>query len=79
MYSPSTYVLVTIWITTSILILFWIMACGVVAQRGEKQGNTFWKICLLSLFLTPLTGLVFVLAARSNRTSQALPQTVSRS
>jgi hypothetical protein len=79
MHSASTFVLATFWIITAILILFWIMACGVVAQWGEKQGNVFWRVCLLSFFLTPLTGLAFVLAARSNRSSHALPQTVSRS
>ena len=78
MHSASIFLITTIWITTGILLLFWIMACGAVAQWGEKQGNRFWKVCLLSLFLSPLTGWVFVLAARSNRASQALPQTISR-
>jgi hypothetical protein len=54
------------------------MPCALLANRGEKQGLSFSMIFLLSFFLTPIAGLVFLSAARSNRTTQVLRETASR-
>jgi hypothetical protein len=75
----STLVLASFWIMTGILILVWSMPCAVLANRGEKQGFKFMTIFLISFFLTPIAGLVFLSAGRSNRTSRALSETISRS
>jgi hypothetical protein len=79
MNSASTFVLASFWIMVGILVLLWSMPCAVLANRGEKQGIGFLKIFLISFFLTPIAGLVLLFAARSNRTSRVLSQTVSRS
>jgi hypothetical protein len=79
MNSASTFVLASMWVMMGIFVLLWSMPCAVLAHRGEKQGFGFSTIFLISFFLTPIAGLVFLAAARSNRTSRVLSQTVSRS
>jgi hypothetical protein len=78
MHSASTLVLVSFWIMAGILVLLWSMPCALLANRGEKQGFSFSTIFLVSFFLTPIAGLVFLFAARSNRTSQVPRETASR-
>jgi hypothetical protein len=74
----STLMLVSFWIAAGILMLLWSMPCALLANRGEKQGLSFSMIFLLSFILTPIAGLVFLSAARSNRTTQVLRETASR-
>jgi hypothetical protein len=79
MHSASTYLLVSFWIIAGILLLLWGMPCAILANRGEKQGLRFLTIFLISFFLSPIAGLLFLSAARSNRTARVLSETVSRS
>jgi hypothetical protein len=79
MNSASTLVLVSFWIMAGILVLLWSMPCALLANRGEKQGLSFWTIFLVSFFLTPIAGLVFLFGVRPNRTSHVLRETASRS
>jgi len=44
----------------------------------EKEGITFWKGFLVSLFLSPLTGLIMIFIARILRPGRPLAHTVSR-
>jgi hypothetical protein len=71
--------LASFWIMAGILVLLWSMPCAVLANRGEKQGFKFLTVFLISFFLSPIAGLVFLSAARSNRTSRVLSETISRS
>jgi len=50
----------------------------VTAQWGEKEGLAFWKTFTLSFLLSPLAGLLLVLAFRSPRTGRSLAETASR-
>jgi len=67
------------WIMAGILLLLWGMPRAVLANRGEKQGFRFSTIFLNSFFLSPNAGLLFLSAARSNRTTRVLSETVSHS
>lgn len=79
MHSASTFVLASFWIMAGILLLLWGMPCAVLANRGQKQGFRFLTIFLISFFLSPIAGLLFLSAARSNRTTRVLNETVGRS
>jgi len=79
MHSASSIMLASFWIMVGILLLLWGMPCAVLANRGEKQGFKFWAIFLISFFLSPIAGLLFLSAARSNRIARLLSETVSRS
>jgi hypothetical protein len=79
MHSASTFVLASFWVVAGILVLLWSMPCAVLAHRGEKQGLGFSRIFLVSFFLTPIAGLVFLFVRRSHRGNRVLSQTVSRS
>jgi hypothetical protein len=71
-----------VWILGCLLLatagLVWIMLCGVTAQWGEKEGLGFWKTFTLSFLLSPLAGLLVVVAFRSPRTGRSLAETASR-
>lgn len=78
MLSPSTYLLTAFWIVAGIMALLWTIPCGALATWGERQGIAFRKIFIISIFLSPLAGLIFVWIARPARANGALAQTASR-
>jgi hypothetical protein len=71
-----------VWILGCLLLataaLVWIMICGVTAHWGEKEGLGFWKTFTLSFLLSPLAGLLVVLAFKPPRTGRSLAETASR-
>jgi len=79
MHSPSNILLTAVWIVVGTMALLWTFPCGAVANWGEKQGISFRKTFLVSIFLSPLAGLVFVWISRPTRTDSPLAQTASRS
>jgi len=78
MFSPSDYLLTVFWIMAGIMALLWTIPCGAIATWGEKQGIAFRKIFVISIFLSPLAGLIFVWISRPARANAALAQTASR-
>jgi len=78
MHSPSNILLTAVWIIVGILALLWTIPCGAVANWGEKQGISFQKTFLVSIFLSPLAGLILIWISRPTRTDSALAQTPSR-
>jgi hypothetical protein len=78
MFSPSSYLFTAFWIVLGIVALLWTIPCGAVADWGRKQGISFRTAFLVSIFLTPLAGIVFVLLARPARANASLAQTAGR-
>jgi hypothetical protein len=78
MHSPSAYLLTAFWIVVGIMALLWTIPCGAIATWGEKQGVSFRKVFTISIFLSPLAGVIFVWIARPARVNAALAQTASR-
>jgi hypothetical protein len=62
----------------AIIGLLWAMACGVVANKMEKEGIAFWRGLLTCLLLSPLAGAAVVVLARLSRPSRRFVETVSR-
>jgi hypothetical protein len=62
--SPSTYIAAAVWIALGIGVVLWSTLCGATAHWGEKQGVEFRKTVLISFFLTPIAGLIYVLSSR---------------
>lgn len=46
-----------------ILILFYVLLCNVIAFFGRRYRLGYWGYFFLSLFLTPLAGLIALIAA----------------
>jgi hypothetical protein len=61
-----------VWFLLGILLLSWAMLSAATAQWGEKHGAEFRKTILISFFLTPIAGLIYVLASRPAPTRRAL-------
>ena len=72
MFTPSTFSAGAVWVSLGIAVLLWSTLCGVTAHWGEKQGVEFRKTILISLFLTPVAGLIYVRSSRSSQTRRAL-------
>ncbi|HSY59583.1 MAG TPA: hypothetical protein VK795_08485 [Terriglobales bacterium] len=76
MHTSSTLAWAAIFTLQGIMGLAWSLPCGVLAIKGEKAGIGFWKTFLVSFFMTPIAGMLLILATRANRTA---PQTVNHS
>jgi hypothetical protein len=74
MHTSSTLAWAAIFTLQGIMGLAWSLPCGVLAIKGEKAGIGFWKTFLVSFFMTPIAGMLLILATRANRTA---PQTVN--
>jgi len=72
MVTPSTFMAGAVWVSFGVAVLLWTTLCGVTAQWGEKQGVEFRKTILISFFLTPIAGLIYVLSRRPAHTRRAL-------
>jgi hypothetical protein len=72
MFTPSTFITGAVWVSVGIAVLLWAALCGVTAHWGERRGVEFRKTILISFFLTPIAGLIYVLSRRSAHTRQAL-------
>jgi len=78
MFSSSSYLLTAFWLMLGIVALLWTIPCGAVAGWGVKRGISFRTTFLVSIFLSPLAGIIFVWIARPAPANAALTQTVSR-
>jgi hypothetical protein len=74
----SLFVWMAGWFVLGIAALAWAMLCGVVAHWGEKEGLAFWWTFALCILLTPLAGVLLVLAFKPPRTGRSLAETASR-
>lgn len=45
----------------------WLIFCIVIGYWNRQRGNSFWVGFLISLFLTPIVGAIFVLATSKNQ------------
>jgi hypothetical protein len=79
MYTPYSLALTTILLAEAVAVLLWAMPCAIVAMKGEEEGTRFWQTFLMSFFLTPLAGMVLVLAVRSARHRGPVSENVRRS
>jgi len=79
MVSASSYLFTAFWILAGTTALLWTIPCGAVASWGEKQGINFQKLFLVSIFLTPLAGVILVWIARPTRADATLTRTAGRS
>lgn len=61
-----------VWVSLGIAALLWTTLCAATANWGEKQGAEFRKTILISLFLTPIAGLIYARSSRSAQTRRAL-------
>lgn len=79
MVAQQHFVPLAAWLVLGIFGLLWVMACGVTANKMEKEGIAFWRGFFACLLLTPLIGLAAILIARVTRPSQRLAaETISR-
>ena len=55
-----------------ILILFWLLLCGVVAYVASGRGHSGLLFFLVSMFLSPLVGLILALLIPTRKQRSAL-------
>ena len=78
MFSHVHFAAVAAWLFLAVAGLLWVMACGLIATKMEKEGIPFWKGFLANLLLSPLMGLLAIFISRMLRPGRPLAHTVSR-
>jgi hypothetical protein len=78
MFSHVHFAAVAAWLFLAVAGLLWVMACGPIATKMEKEGIPFWKGFLANLLLSPMMGVIAIFISRMLRPGRPLAPTVSR-